>query len=66
MTYLVDYDADKSDGTMYFFLDDQNGWRLVVTDAAAGSRFYIMKKTVDGGITNVIYMLLKMFYLSKS
>lgn len=43
--------TDRSDGTMYFFLDDQNGWRLVVTDAAAGSRFYIMEKTVDGGTT---------------
>lgn len=42
---------DRSDGTMYFLLDDHNGWRLVVTDAAAGSRFYVMEKTVDGGTT---------------
>lgn len=42
---------DQSDGTMYFALDDHNGWRLVVTDAAAGSRFYVMEKTVDGGST---------------
>lgn len=31
--------VDQSDGTMYFFLDENNGWRLVITDAAAGSRF---------------------------
>lgn len=43
--------TDQSDGTMYFFSDDQNGWRLVVADAAAGSRFYVMEKTVDGGTT---------------
>lgn len=40
---------DNSNGTMYFFLDDSIGWRLVVTDAAAGSRYYEMEKTVDGG-----------------
>ena len=28
-----------------------NGWRLVITDAAAGSRFYVMEKTMDGGST---------------
>lgn len=43
--------VDRNDGTMYFFLDEENGWRLVVTDAAAGSRFYVMEKTVDGGTT---------------
>ena len=37
--------VDQSDGTMYFFLDENNGWRLVITDAAAGSRFYVMEKT---------------------
>ncbi len=42
---------DRNDGTMYFLLDGHNGWRLVVTDAAAGSRFYVMEKTVDGGTT---------------
>lgn len=41
--------VDKSDGTMYFFLNDQQGWRLVVTDAAAGSRFYVMEETSNGG-----------------
>ena len=34
---------------MYFFLTDTLGWRLVVTDAAAGSRYYEMDKTEDGG-----------------
>ena len=43
--------VDQSDGTMYFFLDENNGWRLVITDAAAGSRFYVMEKTMDGGST---------------
>lgn len=41
----------ESNGTMYFFLDEQNGWRLVVVDAAAGSRFYVMERTADGGDT---------------
>ena len=43
--------TDESNGTMYFFLDEQNGWRLVVVDAAAGSRFYVMERTADGGDT---------------
>lgn len=42
---------DKSDETMYFFLNEDKGWRLVVTDAAAGSRFYVMEKTENGGST---------------
>lgn len=41
--------VDQSDGTVYFFLDEKNGWRLVVMDAAAGSRFYVMEKTKDDG-----------------
>lgn len=45
------WNVDKTDGTMYFFLDDNRGWRFVVTDAAAGSRFYGMEKTKDGGTT---------------
>ena len=36
---------------MYFFLNDEMGWRLVVTDAAAGSRFYVIEKTENGGTT---------------
>jgi len=43
--------VDKSDESMYFFLNDEMGWRLVVTDAAAGSRFYVIEKTENGGIT---------------
>ena len=43
------WSVDPSDGTMYFFLTDTLGWRLVVTDAAAGSRYYEMDKTEDGG-----------------
>ena len=41
--------VDQADGTMYFFLDEQTGWRLVIADAAAGSRFYVLEKTEDGG-----------------
>ena len=36
---------------MYFLLDDDNGWRLVVTDAACGSRFYVLENTTDNGST---------------
>ena len=43
--------VDQADGTMYFFLDDKTGWRLVVTDAAAGSRAYGLDRTEDGGDT---------------
>lgn len=43
--------TDSGDGTMYFFLDRDRGWRLVITDAVAGSRFYVMEKTIDGGVT---------------
>lgn len=42
---------DRNDGSMYFFLDDLRGWRLSVVDAAAGSRFYAMEKTEDGGVS---------------
>lgn len=41
--------VDESDGSVYFFLDDSKGWRLSVADAAAGSRFYVLEKTEDGG-----------------
>ena len=36
---------------MYFFYSDHLGWRLSVADAAAGSRFYQLEKTEDGGVT---------------
>lgn len=42
---------DQSDGSMYFFLDEKTGWRMVITDAAAGSRFYELDCTTDGGKT---------------
>lgn len=41
--------TDPNDGTMYFFINDSAGWRLTITGAAAGSRFYVLEKTVDGG-----------------
>jgi hypothetical protein len=43
--------VDRADGTMYFFIDELIGWRLIVADAAAGSRFYEMEKTENGGST---------------
>uniref|UniRef100_UPI004056666F WD40/YVTN/BNR-like repeat-containing protein n=1 Tax=Agathobacter sp. TaxID=2021311 RepID=UPI004056666F len=43
--------VDRTDGSMYFFCNDKAGWRLVITDAAAGSRFYEMERSMDGGLT---------------
>lgn len=43
------WQIDQNDGSAYFFFDDYKGWRLKVTDAAAGSRFYVLEKTEDGG-----------------
>lgn len=42
--------VDASDGTVYFFLDKKLGWRLNVIDAAAGSRYYELEKTENGGV----------------
>ncbi|WP_308552912.1 glycosyl hydrolase [uncultured Peptoniphilus sp.] len=44
---------DNNTGTMYTFLKSNKniGFRLVVTDAALGSRFYKLEKTSDGGKT---------------
>lgn len=41
--------VDQSDGSVYFFLNENVGWRLVVVNAAAGSRYYGLEKTEDGG-----------------
>ena len=41
--------TDDTDGSMYFFLNDTVGWRLVVTDAALGSRTYALEGSKDGG-----------------
>lgn len=43
--------VDASDGSMRYFLDEQHGWMLKVTDAALGSRFYELNRTEDGGTT---------------
>lgn len=48
---VTSWTVDRDDGSMYFFLDDFHGWRLRVVDAAAGSRFYAMDKTEDGGVS---------------
>lgn len=42
---------DPSEGTLYFFVDQDTGWRLMVTGAALGSRSYGMDATDDGGST---------------
>lgn len=42
---------DNASGSMYFFLNDNIGWRLIVSDAAAGSRYYELEKTTNGGTT---------------
>lgn len=41
--------TDSNDGTMYFFLDGETGWRLVETGWALGSRSYALERTEDGG-----------------
>lgn len=40
---------NREDGSVYFFLDSNTGYRLLVADAAAGSRFYELEMTKDGG-----------------
>ena len=41
--------AVREDGSVYYFLNETIGWRLVVIDAAAGSRWYTLESTNDGG-----------------
>ena len=43
-------DTDE-DGIQYFYLTEQIGWKFKILDAAAGSRFYGLQKTTDGGNT---------------
>ena len=50
----VKYEIGKSisvreDGSVYYFLNESKGWRLIVVDAAAGSRWYVIESTNDGG-----------------
>ena len=40
---------DNSDGSMYAFIDENTGWILNVNSAAAGSRWYDLSFTSDGG-----------------
>lgn len=40
---------NREDGSVYFFMDSNTGYRLLVADAAAGSRFYELECTKDGG-----------------
>ena len=39
----------REDGSVYYFLNETIGWRLVVIDAAAGSRWYVIESTGDNG-----------------
>lgn len=39
------------DGIQYFYLTEQMGWKFKILDAAAGSRFYGLQQTTDGGNT---------------
>lgn len=39
------------EANLQFFVDAQVGYRLRVTDAAAGSRFYVLDQTTDGGLS---------------
>lgn len=43
--------TDDTNGSLYTFVPEDKtiGFRLVVTDAAAGSRYYELEKTVNGG-----------------
>lgn len=48
----IDYEIGKSvskDGNVYYFQNENLGWRLVIIDAAAGSRWYRIESTSDGG-----------------
>lgn len=42
---------DQSDGSVYFFLNEKTVWHMIITDAAAGSRFYELDYSTDGGNT---------------
>ena len=42
---------DRADENWYFYLNEEEGWRLRVLDAAAGSRYYVMDHTKDGGVS---------------
>jgi hypothetical protein len=44
-------DKKKSNSAEEFYLSEQVGYRLEVTDAAAGSRFYSLNSTSNGGAT---------------
>lgn len=42
---------DTTNGSMYCYVSDEIGYHLFVADAAAGSRFYQLEMTTDGGAT---------------
>ena len=48
VVYEIGHSTQK-DGIVYYFLNETQGWRLVVVDAAAGSRWYRIEITSDGG-----------------
>lgn len=44
-----DLPKEESNGVDKFYLSEKTGYRLEVTDAAAGSRAYALERTSDGG-----------------
>lgn len=48
VVYEIGHSTQK-DGIVYYFLNETYGWRLVVVDAATGSRWYRIETTSDGG-----------------
>lgn len=43
--------VDQNNGSVEFYVEKNLGWRLEIVDAAAGSRFYDLNQTTDGGKT---------------
>lgn len=43
--------TDQENGSQTYFLNEKLGWRLSIVDAAAGSRWYKLEKTENGGNT---------------
>lgn len=52
--------VDPADGSVYTFAqsDANAGYRLVVTDAAAGSRFYSLEKSTDATRGHMLYWMI--------
>lgn len=53
-----DIPKEESNGVDKFYLSEKTGYRLEVTDAAAGSRAYALEKTLDGGTNWSLVMVI--------